>query len=105
MNLEQRLRKLENSLLTEPMILYFADGSTRKLPGSGEDLLHLYSGILEGEDKNPHLRTQVDWIRTCNGAIQPGGGQMFDVLRLIVIGKTGEERWPTSPGDPNGSEW
>jgi len=95
MNLEQRLRTLEDRLITEPMVLYFADGSTRQLPAAGPAILALYCGILEGEERNPDLRPQANWIRNCIGAVQPAGGQMFDLLRVVVNCKTLEERWPT----------
>jgi hypothetical protein len=95
MNLDQRLRRLEDALLVEPMVLFFPGGATRELPGSGEKLLHLYYGILEGHERNPHLRTEAEWIRTAIDGAQPGGGHMFDLLRLAVSSQQGEELWPT----------
>jgi hypothetical protein len=84
MNLERRLRALEARLITDPVVLYFADGSTRELHGSGDFVLRLYRGVFGKAELSPGQAAQLDLIRQCVGSEEPGGGRMIEVLQCLL---------------------
>jgi hypothetical protein len=83
MNLEKRLRALESGGITDPVILHFADGSTRRISG-GQYLVELLSAATGRANvlENQHL----NWVRECVAAHEPGGGHMIEVLKVIFHG-------------------
>jgi len=84
MSLERRIRALEVRLITDPVILYFADGSTREIHGRGDFVLGLFCGALGGADLAPWQAEQLDLIRRSVGAEEPGGGHMVELLRCAL---------------------
>ncbi|HEY7334133.1 MAG TPA: hypothetical protein VH639_04555 [Bryobacteraceae bacterium] len=82
MKLEKRLRALEARMLSEPVILRFADGSTRELCGPRGFLLHLFVES-SSEDLTPEQTSQLDLIRASVAAGEPGGGHIIDLLRAL----------------------
>jgi hypothetical protein len=87
MNFEKRLRALESKLITDPVILHFSDGSTRELHGSGEFVFRLFQGVLGTADLRPGQAAQLDLIRQCVGAEEPGGGHMIELLQCFLRGQ------------------
>jgi len=83
MRLEQRIRALEARLITDPVVLYFADGSTRKMCGRGDFLLSLAQGACGGADLSSRQAVQLDLIRQSVYAQEPGGGHMIELLRCL----------------------
>jgi hypothetical protein len=83
MNLERRLRALEAKLITEPVVLQFANGSMRELHGPGDFVLLLFRGI-SGGDLNPTHAAQLDLIRHCVHSEEPGGGHMIELLKCLL---------------------
>ena len=49
MKLEKRIHALETKMLSNPVILHFADGSTRVFFGPRYFLLDLFSGVCGGD--------------------------------------------------------
>ena len=100
MKIENRIRALEAALLTDPVILYFADGSMRELAGGGYHIYELFIDFLQGT-LSPERKEQVEWIRLCTSSLQPGGGHMVDLLRCMLHGPVGPEtsRIESSPDD------
>ncbi len=94
MNLEKRIRALEARMITDPLILYFADGSTRKLCGRGDLLLSLFEGACGGSDLSSWQAAQLQLIRQSVAAQETGGGHMVELLRCFLNGPT-EERGGT----------
>jgi hypothetical protein len=103
--IEQRLRALESGGgIMEQVILYFADGSTRRLPRDVHLLDLLYAAI---QQSNLTLVEEqyLEWTRDCVAADEPGGAQLLLLLKLFFHGPaipaktvvepsvTGECRW------------
>jgi hypothetical protein len=63
MKFEKRLRALEARMITNPVVLYFADGSTRAICGQGDFLLRLLKGVFGRADLSPSQAAQLDLIR------------------------------------------
>ncbi|MGA2144102.1 MAG: hypothetical protein ABSH49_03975 [Bryobacteraceae bacterium] len=95
MKFEKRIRALEARFLGDPVILYFADGSTREICGRGDYLLDLLAGACGGADLSPSQAEQLELIRESVAAQEPGGGHMIELLR-IVPGQA-EERSSLAP--------
>jgi hypothetical protein len=84
MKFEKRIRALETKLITDPVILYFADGSTRELRGPRHLLLHLFLGVCRGADLSPEQAAQLNLIHQSVYAKEPGGGHMTELLRCAL---------------------
>ena len=95
MRLEKRVRALEARLITDPVVLCFADGSKRELRGRGDFLLRLFHGSCGGVDISPGQAAQWDLIRQSVYAQEPGGGRMVELLRCFLHASA-EERGSTS---------
>ncbi len=91
MRLERRVRALEARLITDPLVLYFADGSTREIHGRGDFLLNLFQGACGGADLSPWQAEQLELVRRSVGAQEPGGGRMVELLKCLLHGPV-EER-------------
>jgi hypothetical protein len=89
--LEQRIRALEARLITDPVILYFDDGSTRELRGHGDFLLRLFQGACGGGDLSPWQAEQLDLVRRSVAAREPGGGRMVELLKCLLGGPVEEQ--------------
>jgi hypothetical protein len=94
MRLEKRLRALESKLLTDPLILRFADGSTRTICGHGDFLLRLFRGVFGRADLSPGQASQLDMIRQRVSSTEPGGGHMVELLRCLLDAR---EQSPLAP--------
>ena len=84
MRFEKRIRALEARMMTDPLILYFADGSTREICGQGDFLLRLFKGVFGRADLSPSQATQLDLIRQAVYAQEPGGGRLIELLRCFL---------------------
>jgi hypothetical protein len=71
-------------MITDPVILYFADGSTRKIDGRGGYLLSLLIGACGGADLSSGQTANLDLIRKSWYAQEPGGGRMVEMLRAVL---------------------
>jgi len=94
MRLEKRIQALESKMLSDPVILHFADGSTECLTGRRYFLLDLFSAACGG-DLNREQAAQLDLIRRCLFAEEPGGGCMVEAM-LSLMGPA-EESVDTCP--------
>jgi hypothetical protein len=79
--LEKRIRALEARLITDPVVLYFADGTTREICGRGNFLLRLFESACGGADLTTDQAEQLDLIRRSVAAREPGGGHMIELVR------------------------
>lgn len=84
MRFEKRIRALEARMITDPLILHFADGSTRAICGQGDFLLRLFKGVFGRADLSPSQAAQLDLIRQSVHAHEPGGGRMIELLRCFL---------------------
>jgi hypothetical protein len=91
MRLEKRIKALEAKMFSDPVILCFADGSTRTLSGQRYFLLDLFSGACGG-DPSPEERAQLDLIRKSVFAREPGGGRMVEMMQSLMDGSAEENR-------------
>jgi hypothetical protein len=82
MRLGRRIRALETRMVANPVILYFADGSTRVLHGRKYFLLDLLRSI-SGENLSSGQAAQLDLIYQSVAAHEPGGGHMVELLRAL----------------------
>jgi hypothetical protein len=85
MKFEKRIRALEAKTITDPVILLFADGTTRRIQGRGDFLLDLLAAACGG---NPGLReaAQLELICQSVDAEEPGGGHMVELVRSLLSG-------------------
>ena len=86
MRLEKRIRALEAAMLSDPAILYFADGSSREIHGARNFLLELLVRACGGADIPPAQAAQLDLIRQSVDAKEPGGGRMIELVRCALHG-------------------
>ena len=93
MRFEKRLRRLESETTTDPVILRFADGSTRTI--SGDQLLALCPFIDKPSEATPLQQKHLNWIANCTGAIETGGGEMIPFIRCVLM--TGPDGNPLPP--------
>jgi hypothetical protein len=84
MRFERRVRALEARLITDPVILHFADGSTRELRGPGDFLLRLFPGVFGKANLSPGQAAQLDLIRQSVSSKEPGGGRMVELLKCLL---------------------
>lgn len=82
-NLDRRIRALETRIISDPVVLHFADGSTRELRGQRYFLLDLI-GAAGRADISASQAAQLDLIRRSVYAQEPGGGRMTEVLRCVL---------------------
>jgi hypothetical protein len=92
MRLEKRIRALEARMITDPLVLYFADGSTRELRGRGDFVMGLFAGACGGAELSSMQAEQLELIRQSVSAKEPGGGHMTEVLRCFLNGPAEEQR-------------
>jgi len=83
---ERRVRALEARYIKDPVVLYFADGSTAEICGHGDFLLRLLADTCSGGELNPEQAKQLDLVRRSVGAREPGGGRLTEVLRCFLEG-------------------
>jgi len=83
MRFEKRIQALEAKMLSDPMILHFADGSTESLTGRRYFLLDLLSGAYGG-GLSPDQAAQLDLIRKCVRAQEPGGGRLVELMQSVM---------------------
>jgi hypothetical protein len=91
MKFEKRIRALEARMNPDPVILHFADGSTREICGRGDFLLSLLHGACGG-DLNPGQAAQLDLIGKSVYAQEPGGGHMVELVRSVLPPEQRESR-------------
>jgi hypothetical protein len=84
MNLKKRVKALESTLLQDPIVLYFADGSARELRGPRYFMLRLFLAAHGGEDVTPWEAEQLQLIRQCVSAREPGGGHMVELVAVAL---------------------
>jgi hypothetical protein len=84
MRLERRIRAFEASLIMDPVILHFADGSTRELHGPGDFLLRLFPGVFGKANLSPRQAAQLDLIRQSVGSKEPGGGRLVELPQCFL---------------------
>jgi hypothetical protein len=94
--IEKRLRALESRFIKDPVVLYFADGTTREIRGHGDFLLNLVADACRGTDRGPGQAAQLDLIRQSVAAQEPGGGRLTEVIRVLLESAEEEE----IPGGP-----
>jgi len=73
MRLEKRVRTLEARMLADPVVLYFADGSTREICGRADYLLRLFCTACYGGELSPRQASELrsDPRLRGGGAISP----------------------------------
>lgn len=83
LSLKSRIQRIEAKMISEPVVLTFADGSNRELRGSRGFQLKLFAG-LSGEQLDSQQAEQLDLIRRCASVEEPGGGHLIEMLRALM---------------------
>jgi hypothetical protein len=84
MRLEKRIQALEAiKMPSDPVVLHFADGSTESVTGRRDFLLDLLSGAYGG-DLSTDQAAQLDLIRKCVRAQEPGGGRLVELMQSVM---------------------
>ena len=90
MRLEKRVRALEARMLADPVILYFADGSTREICGRADYLLRLFCDACFGGDLSPRQVAELDLIRDSVGEGGASCARMTELIRAFLLGPAEE---------------
>jgi hypothetical protein len=90
MRLEKRIRALEARMLSDPVILYFADGSTREICGRADYLLRLFCDACYGGDLSPRQAAELDLIRDSVGEGGASCAHMTQLIRCFLLGPAEE---------------
>jgi hypothetical protein len=90
MRLEKRIRALEAKMHSDPVILYFADGTTREICGRADFLLRLFYAACGEGDLSPAQAEAVDLIRRSVDAQEPGGARITELHRCFLHGPAQE---------------
>ena len=84
MNLKKRVKALESTLLEDPIVLFFRDGSARELRGPRYFMLRLFVAAHGGEDVTPWEAEQLALIRQCVDAREPGGAHLVELVAVMM---------------------
>jgi hypothetical protein len=90
MRFEKRVRALEARFLADPVILYFADGSTKEICGRADYLLRLFYDACYGGDLSPRQVVELDLIRDSVSAGGASCAQMTQLIRCFLLGPAEE---------------
>jgi len=78
-------------MIAAPIVLYFADGSTREICGSADSVLGLIRAACRGQDLTPWQSEQLNLIRRSVYALEPGGAHMVELLQCLLHGQAEEQ--------------
>jgi hypothetical protein len=86
MTLAKRVRDLEAKTISHanPITLFFADGSRVTWPDGDRRSRRLYRGVCTPEELNPQEAADLELVRTCVAAEEPGGAQMLTLLNAVL---------------------
>jgi hypothetical protein len=98
MRLEKRIRALEARMLADPVILYFADGTTREICGRPDYLLRLFCDACYGGELSPKQAAELDLIRDSVSAGGANCAQMTQLIRAFLLGPAEEPSSVTPVG-------
>jgi hypothetical protein len=84
MRLEKRIRALEVRMLSDPVILHFANGSTREIYGRGDYLIYVFAGVFGHRDLTEAEAADLALVRKCVFAQEPGGGHMVELINAVL---------------------
>jgi hypothetical protein len=90
MRFDRRIRALERRFLADPVILCFADGSTREICGRADYLLRLFCAACGGEDLSSRQAAELDLIRDSVGAGGASCARMTELIRCFLHGPAEE---------------
>jgi len=79
--IEKRVRALESRFKSDPVVLYFGDGSTREIHGPRDFLLRLLVAAAWGRDLSPGQQEQLELIRASVDSVEPDGAHLVDVVK------------------------
>lgn len=94
MNLNQRLQRLEAQFVSDPIVLWLTDGSIRQISYRGRALLNLFMAALSEENCTPEMEQHLNWIRDATAHHNPEGGQMMDLIRMVLNAPKGIAQSP-----------
>jgi len=72
-------------MYSDPVILHFADGSTREICGRADYLLRLFCDACHGGDLSPRQAAKPDLIRDSVSAGGAGCAQMTQLIRAFLL--------------------
>jgi hypothetical protein len=87
MNLKRRLKALEKSVISEPIILKMPDGGTVTLRGAGD-----YAGDLLVRAWRGERTRDIELIAQSISSLEPGGAHLVDLARAILNSPTEDPR-------------
>lgn len=90
MKIESRVRKLEAKIISAPIVLAFADGTTQEIRGPRDFILELLCGFSAGTLSLDQAE-QLELIRRSESAIEPGNGRMVQLVRALMAGPNERE--------------
>jgi hypothetical protein len=83
---EKRVRALERRFKSDPVVLYFGDGSTREIRGPRDFMLRLLVAAAWGGDLSPGQQEQLELIRASVDSVEPDRAHLVDVVKCYLEG-------------------
>jgi hypothetical protein len=80
----KRLAALKQKFSTDPVTLYFADGSKHEIHGRGDFVRRLVEACLRGDKTR-----EVELIAKSVYSTEPGDSHMLDIARVFLYGPLG----------------
>ena len=90
MKLHQRLEALEKRFVSEPTLLFMADGKTVSLTGPNAYVLTLLGLITHPERATPTQAAHLNLIEKCVGSKEPGGSHLVELIQCFQHGPAKE---------------
>jgi hypothetical protein len=87
MKLRRRVEALEATLLADPVVLHFDDGSRRELRGPDGFLVQLLFAVLRKSDISPVQAERLKLIRRAVGAQEPGGSHLVELMQVLLAAR------------------
>ena len=86
LRLARRVRALETRTTnrTQPITLFFDDGSKVTWPDGARRQWSLWKGVSAPEELLPQEAADLDLVRRCVASEEPGGAQMLMVLSAVL---------------------
>jgi hypothetical protein len=90
MKLTRRVQALESTILRDPIVLHFADGSTCALRGPRYFMLRILKAVGDAEGATAWELEQLELIRRCVSAREPGGAHMVELVKVMLLAAESE---------------
>jgi hypothetical protein len=96
MKMHARIDRLEVKFVSEPTILFMPDGKEVSIAGPKDYLLTLYGLCSTRELASKEQARQLDLIKRCVRAKEPGGSRIVELMQCYFAGPVKETNEPAA---------